>query len=119
MQARPYKDLRALAIFFVEFGMAIFEARQPSLDKEVAHLRADFERVAVSNDNVRELARFDCAKLIVDANGASAPIILPPDVFRPRTPDAAQTAPTPDQSSQAAAQPAQPPAQSAQPGAGQ
>jgi membrane protease subunit HflK len=24
-------------------------------------------------------------KVIVDSNGASAPIILPPDVFRPRT----------------------------------
>jgi membrane protease subunit HflK len=59
------------------------------------------------------------AKVIVDAKGATAPIILPPDVFRPRTPDAAPTAPTPDQSSQAAAQPAQPPAPSAQPGAGQ
>jgi len=55
--------------------------------------------------------------VIVDAKGATAPIILPPDVFRPRTPDAAQT-PTPDQSSQAAAQPAQP-AQPTQPGASQ
>jgi len=58
------------------------------------------------------------AKVIVDAKGATAPIILPPDVFRPRTPDAAQAPPTPDQSSQAAAQPAQP-AQPTQPGAGQ
>ncbi|HZC17831.1 MAG TPA: hypothetical protein VE309_13825, partial [Caulobacteraceae bacterium] len=49
------------------------------------------------------------AKVIVDAKGATAPIILPPDVFRPRTPDASQQ-PTPD----AAVQPA-PPAQSAQP----
>ena len=29
-------------------------------------------------------------KVIVDSNGASAPIILPPDVFRPRVPSAGQ-----------------------------
>ena len=52
------------------------------------------------------------AKVIVDAKGATAPIILPPDVFRPRSPPAAS--PAPDASAQAA-QPAQP----AQPGASQ
>ncbi len=55
------------------------------------------------------------AKVIVDAKGATAPIILPPDAFRPRNPQAA--APAPDGSAQAA-QPAQP-AQSAQPGGSQ
>jgi modulator of FtsH protease HflK len=56
------------------------------------------------------------AKVIVDAKGATAPIILPPDAFRPRQPAAA--APTPD-ASVPAAQPAPQPAQSAQPGASQ
>jgi membrane protease subunit HflK len=55
------------------------------------------------------------AKVIVDAKGATAPIILPPDAFRPRNPAAA--APTPDASAPAA-QPA-PPAQPVQPGASQ
>ena len=55
------------------------------------------------------------AKVIVDAKGATAPIILPPDAFRPRNPPAA--APTPDASAPAA-QPA-PPAQPVQPGASQ
>ena len=55
------------------------------------------------------------AKVIVDAKGATAPIILPPDAFRPRNPPAA--APAPDASAPAA-QPA-PPAQPVQPGASQ
>ncbi|WP_334162292.1 FtsH protease activity modulator HflK [Phenylobacterium sp.] len=44
----------------------------------------------------RVLARSN--KVIVDAEGASAPIILPPDVFRPRsaTPPAAAAPPAPD-----------------------
>ncbi len=56
------------------------------------------------------------AKVIVDAKGATAPIILPPDAFKPRNPPAA--APAPD-ASVPAAQPAPQPAQSAQPGASQ
>ncbi len=55
------------------------------------------------------------AKVIVDAKGATAPIILPPDAFRPRNPPAAT--PTPDASA-SAAQPA-PAVQPAQPGASQ
>jgi modulator of FtsH protease HflK len=55
------------------------------------------------------------SKVIVDAKGATAPIILPPDAFRPRSP---QPAAAPPDASAAAAQPAQP-AQSAQPGASQ
>jgi membrane protease subunit HflK len=61
------------------------------------------------------------AKVIVDAKGASAPIILPPDVFRPRSADASQPPqPAPDVTVQPA-QPAQSaePAQPAQGGASQ
>jgi membrane protease subunit HflK len=52
------------------------------------------------------------AKVIVDAKGATAPIILPPDAFRPRNAPAPQASPDPN------AQPAQP-AQPAQQGTGQ
>ena len=52
----------------------------------------------------RVLARSN--KVIVDSEGASAPIILPPDVFRPRTQPQVQ-APAPEP------QPAQPQARSA------
>lgn len=41
----------------------------------------------------RILARSN--KVVIDAKGASAPIILPPDVFRSRTPPAATPAPQP------------------------
>ena len=36
-------------------------------------------------------------KVIVDSKGAQAPIILPPDAFRPRTPAAGPPAPPPVQ----------------------
>ena len=51
-------------------------------------------------------------KVIVDAKGATAPIILPPDVFRPRSAPPPQPAPD-------AGDPSSQPASPAQPGAGQ
>jgi membrane protease subunit HflK len=53
----------------------------------------------------RVLARSN--KVIVDSKGASAPIILPPDVFRPRTATAAATGITPAPETQAQADAAQ------------
>jgi membrane protease subunit HflK len=52
-------------------------------------------------------------KVIVDAKGASAPIILPPDAFRPKS--ASGAPPAPSDSSQQATAPAQP----SKPGGGQ
>jgi membrane protease subunit HflK len=43
-------------------------------------------------------------KVIIDAKGSTAPIILPPDVFRPRAPEAPAPTPTPPAQPQAAPQ---------------
>jgi membrane protease subunit HflK len=59
----------------------------------------------------RVLARSN--KVVVSGKGTTAPIILPPDVFRPRAPGAAGPPPAP--ADQSAEQQAQPQAQ-AQPG---
>ena len=62
-------------------------------------------------------------KVVVSGKGTTAPIILPPDVFKPRTPGALASPPTPPQAqaapeSQGQAPPGQPAAPAA-PGAGQ
>lgn len=55
-------------------------------------------------------------KVIVDAKGASAPVILPPDLFKPRAAPSPAPAATPDQAA-APADASQPPAAPAQPAA--
>src|SRR5580658_2525124 len=58
------RRLRPLAILLVKFAMLVIRAGQLPLDEEIAHLRLQFERIAVSHNNIRDFARLQRAQLI-------------------------------------------------------
>src|SRR5579863_9025593 len=55
----PQFSLWTLAIFLVKLVMPVLQARQLATDEEIADGGLDFERVAVGDNQISELARFN------------------------------------------------------------
>jgi len=55
---------RPIHVLLVQPLVFVVSGGQPPLDKEVAHVGSDFERIAVGDDHIGHLAHFERAHLI-------------------------------------------------------